>query len=162
MKLALAICLLLPTTALAGHRVKVRERVFVVTQFATPVLLPVAPFSAVAYSGVQSAAVGATSAESEDERITRIVLRVLAEMNKVQATAQQTRLQQHCGKCHGAEAKNVERFSIVEPLTDRQRLKAAKMLLLDNPEKRMPQGGTLSPEELGLLLQELTDAPDEE
>ncbi len=60
----------------------------------------------------------------------------------------------HCSKCHsGGEAKRG--FRVDQPLSDAYRLKAIGRLLADDPAKRMPKGGSLDAQTLGLLIQEM-------
>lgn len=74
-----------------------------------------------------------------------------------QAAAQpQTMLGQHCATCHKADS---HRLTLIDAksLTCEQKIDAIHRLLSNDPNERMPKGKVLTPEELGLILQELSE-----
>ena len=62
-----------------------------------------------------------------------------------------------CAKCHGGPSPKAG-LDLSKPaaLTTKQRLAAVARVVSDDPEERMPKGGTLSPAEIGRVLQELS------
>ncbi len=62
-----------------------------------------------------------------------------------------------CAKCHSGEAPKAGLdLSKSAALTTKQRLAAVARVVSDDPEERMPKGSTLSPTEIGNVLQELS------
>ena len=97
----------------------------------------------------------------EDALAERIAARVLEKLaGPSQATTQAvppTLVQQKCGKCHGgADPKGGLSLLDLSVLSCEVRLEAVQRIVTDDEAKRMPKGGTLTPEEAGLLLQELS------
>ncbi len=68
-------------------------------------------------------------------------------------------VQTQCLQCHAGErAKAGLRLDVIE-LGPEKRLRAIGRLLADDPKQRMPKGQTLTAQELGQLIQELSKPP---
>lgn len=140
---------LLPTAAVAGHcRVSVRSRAVVRSQVVQE-LVPI-PVQQVYQVG---------ESVQEDALAERIAARVLAKLEAqtaAQATAATTLVQQHCSKCHsgGPEAAKGG-IDLTGDLDCETRLHAIRMLLANDPARRMPKGKELDPQVLGDLIGEL-------
>lgn len=196
----------------AAGQVVVVPQGFVVTEFAVPVGVPVAPRSYVHY-GLEDAPAadgreprtqhvgqgtsGAVAFPLPRHVIDEIVARVVAELRAeghgllvedhgpqtagerrratgagqeaagpLWATTGDPRpislVQRTCLECHGGENPEAN-LSLADPalLTADQRLRAIGRLLEDDQAKRMPKGSTLSPEELGRIIQELSSTKGE-
>ncbi|HEX4132466.1 MAG TPA: c-type cytochrome domain-containing protein [Pirellulales bacterium] len=142
----------------------------VVTQFAVPVAVPqytvpVAPTSFVQYGGQLSASSGITT-EALEDRIVAKVLKGLQASGTIKAAAAPSLVGRACATCHGAtNPKAGLSLAATTALTADERLKSISRVLADDPQLRMPpssSGIKLSAEELGKLLQELSQVPKED
>jgi len=123
---------------------------FTVVPFAVPVAVPVAtvqsPTVLYSYDG-HRAANQVTPTQHEE---------LPAEANP---QASSTLLEQKCAQCHGGAAPKAG-LDLSNPvsLSPQQRLAAVARVVSDDAELRMPKGSTLSPSEIGRLLQELSSS----
>jgi mono/diheme cytochrome c family protein len=139
---------------------------FVVTQFAVPVAVPqytvpIAQPSYVQYGTLQTG-YGTASTEALEDRIVAKVLKGLQATGTVKPLeAPPSLVTRSCVQCHGgATPKAGLDLSRPDALSAEQRLACVARLLTDDAEKRMPpkaSGVTLSAEELGKVLQELSE-----
>lgn len=121
---------------------------FTVVPFAVPVAVPVATVQSptVLYSYTAPHTSPQTTQATPEE--------IPAEVEALEAT---TFINQQCAKCHGGEAPKAG-LDLSDPstLTPEQRLKAVARVVSDDADLRMPKGGSLSPGEIGRVLQELS------
>ena len=121
---------------------------FAVVPFAVPVAVPVAtvqsPTVLYSYDGHRVANRATQSPQEEPP----------AEANPQTSS---TLLEQKCAQCHGGAAPKAG-LDLSNPvsLSPQQRLAAVARVVSDDAELRMPKGSTLSPSEIGRLLQELS------
>lgn len=167
--LPITICLFACPASLAqcGDRTTVVSGGLVVTQFAVPVAVPqyaapVAPPSYVQYGAGYST----SSTESLEDRIAAKVIQGLQAAGTLRAaSAAPTLVARNCSKCHsGPTPKGKLDLSIPTKLAADDRLRAIRAVLADDEAQRMPpaaSGVKLSAEELGKLLQELSQSPKE-
>ena len=140
------------------------------TQFAVPVavpqyVVPVAPQSYVQY-GMGASGYSTTSQESLEDRIAAKVIRGLQASGGLKALAEPpTLVSRNCTSCHsGAAPKGNLDLTDLARLSAERRLKCIGRVLADDEAVRMPpkaSGATLNPDELGKLLQELSQTPQE-
>lgn len=120
---------------------------FTVVPFAVPVAVPVAT--------VQSPTVlySYTAPHTSPQTTQATPEKLPAEVEALEATF----ISQKCAQCHGGEAPKAG-LDLSDPstLTPEQRLKAVARVVSDDADLRMPKGGTLSPGEIGRVLQELS------
>lgn len=176
-RLAIAACLVTVTarTALlqAGTgAVVVTPGTVVVSQFAVPVAVPqyvvpqyaqpVAPPSYVQYGNIPRSTHSGAATDALEERIAERVVRALRAggVSATAATAPASLVGRTCGNCHGdAQARGNLNLARPGELSAERRLQAIARVLSDDPQRRMPPPASdmrLAPEELGLLLQELS------
>ena len=80
-----------------------------------------------------------------------------AKTSEPKHTATTVLVVQKCAKCHSGEApKGGLDLTNPSALTTKQRLSAVARVVSDDPDERMPKGATLSPGEIGRVLQELS------
>lgn len=149
---------------------------FIVTPYAAPIAVPVAPRSFVYYD--VSYDQGLHAASPIAERGNRVVPESAdaaglaggaRQVGAEGVTARSSRpiassprphslVERNCLKCHG-QASPAAGFILSDPrrLSAEQRLLAIRRLLDDDPARRMPKDSTLSARELGELLQELSE-----
>lgn len=123
---------------------------FTVVPFAVPVAVPVAtvqsPTVLYSYDGYRAANKAALLPHEEPPV-------------EAKPQASSTLLEQKCAECHGGAAPKA-RLDLSNPvgLSPQQRLAAVARVVSDDAELRMPKGNTLSPSEIGRLLQELSSS----
>ncbi len=165
MVLCLLACLASPVRS--GDRTTVVSGGLLVTQFAVPVAVPqyaapVAPPSYVQYGAGYST----SSTETLEDRIAAKVIQGLQASGALRpAAAVSTLVVRNCSQCHsGATPKGKLDLSTPSKLTADDRLRAIRAVLADDDAQRMPpaaSGVKLSAQELGKLLQELSQSPKE-
>jgi hypothetical protein len=167
--LPIATCLLacLASSARPEDRTTVVTGGLLVTQFAVPVAVPqyaapVAPPSYVQYGTGYST----SSTESLEDRIAAKVIQGLQATGTLRPAAlPPTLVARSCSKCHsGPTPKGKLDLSDASKLAAADRLRAIRAVLADDETQRMPpvtSGVKLSAEELGKLLQELSQSPKE-
>lgn len=131
----------------APRQVIVAPGGFIVTQFAVPVAVPVAPQAYFAYPPLPPAP-PISAAEASGMQA--------ADVESDVAGADLVR--QQCGACHAAESPRGG-FQLRNPaeLTDAERVSAVRRLLDDDPGRRMPKGRELTSRELGQLIHALVE-----
>ncbi len=121
---------------------------FTVVPFAVPVAVPVATVQppTVLYSYTAPH----TSYPTQQDETERS----LPDAEALEAT---TLINQKCAQCHGGEAPKAG-LDLSDPstLNPEQRLKAIARVVSDDADLRMPKSGTLSPGEIGQVLQALS------
>ena len=157
----------LASPARSGNQTTVVTGGLLVTQFAVPVAVPqyaapVAPPSYVQYGAGYST----SSTESLEDRIAAKVIQGLQAAGSLRpANPAPTLVAKNCAKCHsGATPKGNLDLSAPAKLAADDRLRAIRAVLADDEAQRMPpatSGVKLSAEELGKLLQELSQSPKE-
>ena len=157
--------------AFAAPRAAVTQTNLVVTQFAVPVAVPqyvapVAPQSYVQY-GNSGSPYSTSSLNSLEDRIAAKVLDAIRAAGGIKALeSSPTLVGRFCTRCHSGPATTPAKLDLsdLSKLSSDQRLKCVRMVLSDDENQRMPpktSGLTLSPEDLGKLLQELSQSPKE-
>ena len=155
--------------ALGQHPFVVSSPRRIVTEFAVPVAVPVAPFSPVWY-GTSPAQFGGTtygpatdrgpnfSARDSEAWLDQIAEKVAARLSndakrQPAPSVGSTLFQERCTICHGGTSpKGKVSFDNLESLSSELRLRAIRSIL----NGKMPQGGAkVSPEEVGRLIGEL-------
>lgn len=138
----------------------------IVTQFATPVGVPVfaspvAPQSFVQY-GTQSLSTPRTDLAEVKQEIAELKAMLVdaAKSGAITGLNLPNLVRKSCGQCHGpVDPKAGLDLSTLDKLTPEQRLKAIDRMLQDDPAGRMPPADSnvkLSAEDLGKLIQEFT------
>ncbi|MEX0713325.1 MAG: c-type cytochrome domain-containing protein [Pirellulales bacterium] len=149
---------------------------FIVTPFAVPIAVPVAPRSFVYYDvsydqGLHSAspiaergnpvvpeAADAAGLAGEARRVGAESAAARSSRPIASSPRPHSLVERNCLKCHG-QASPAAGFTLSDArgLSAEQRLLAIRRLLDDDPARRMPKDSTLSAQELGELLQELSE-----
>lgn len=113
--------------------------------------------------GAKAAAQTAMTAEQiEIEQLSARLAQLKAKASgaALQAQAPPSLIVQNCASCHNGTAAVkpgiVTDFTNPTILNCEQRMAAIQRILADHPERRMPQGRTLDPQTIGLLIQELS------
>lgn len=131
-----------PSHSVSSHQAVVVQQGFVAVPFAVPVAVPsyvnyVAPQ---AYYGMPAS----SPREPADPQ----------DAVKAQEAPAGSLVAKHCAACH--DGSKPDRVVLTGDLDCETRLKAIGKMLHDDDAQRMPKGKTLSAEDLGLLIQELS------
>lgn len=153
----LALCVGVPTA-----RANQAEKV-VVSNFAVPVAVPIAPYSPYYYSSsqVQQTQYSKPPRSADDILAERIAKKVAALMRSGNESpvpsGPPTLFAQKCALCHaqGDPEKGKPQLASLETLSDSQRLKAISAVM----SGEMPKGGKLSADEAAQLVKELSFKP---
>ena len=167
--LTIGVCLLgsLASPAQSGDHTTVVNGGLLVTQFAVPVAVPqyaarVAPPSYVQYGAGYST----SATETIEDRIAAKVIQGLQAAGTLRpAAVGPTLVTQNCSRCHsGPTPKGKLDLSLPSKLSADDRLPRHPRVLADDEAQRMPpaaSGVKLSADQLGKLLQELSQSPKE-